>query len=164
MAVQRRWGLDERLMAFLDDIYVSCNPDRVVSIFNLLRHELRTLSRIQIHVEKTQIWNRGGVEPPGCTWCGHVWVAVVPRCSTRDRHHNGVSSGTGPLTRSAPMWVVPRRWPPDVANNVDIQSWQGRTAVHGSWSWLARSVGGGLTRPGTSPASCPERRPARSLR
>ena len=72
--------------------------------------------------------------------------------------------GTGPRTRSAPMWMVPRCWQPDAASNVDIQSWQGRTAGHGSWSWLARLAGGGLTRAGISCASCPERRPARSLR
>ena len=71
---------------------------------------------------------------------------------------------TGPRTCSAPMWMVPRRWPPDAASNVDIQSWQGRTAGHGSWSWLVRLVGDGLTRAGTSSASCPERRPAVSLR
>ena len=52
-------------MAFLDDLYVSCNPDRVVPIFGVLQRELWTHSRIQIHLGKTQIWNRGGVEPPG---------------------------------------------------------------------------------------------------
>ena len=39
VVVQRQFGLDERLMAFFDDLYVSCNPDRVVPIFDLLRHE-----------------------------------------------------------------------------------------------------------------------------
>ena len=67
----------------------------------------------------------------------------------------------GARTCSAPMWMVPRRWPPDAASNVDIHSWQGRTAGHGSWSCLVRLVGDGLTRAGTSSASCPERRPRR---
>ena len=50
-AVQSKLRLDERLFAFLDDIYVVCS---------LWRH-----SRIQIHAGKTQIWNSGGHVPDG---------------------------------------------------------------------------------------------------
>ena len=38
----------------------------VVPIFNIVRRELWTHARIQVHLEKTQIWNQGGEKPPGC--------------------------------------------------------------------------------------------------
>ena len=41
-----------------------CHTERVGDIHNLLRDELWHHSRIQIHAGKTQIWNRGGFEPP----------------------------------------------------------------------------------------------------
>ena len=66
VAVQHQLEQDERMFAFLDDIYVTARPDRVVPIFNLLRRELWTHARIQIHLGKTQIWNQAGVEPAGC--------------------------------------------------------------------------------------------------
>ena len=66
VAVQQQLGHDERMFAFLDDIYVTSRPDRVVPIFNILRRELWTHARIQIHLGKTQIWNQAGVKPVGC--------------------------------------------------------------------------------------------------
>ena len=79
VAVQKRLGLDERLMAFLDNVNVSCKPDKVVPIFHILRHELWSHSRIQIHLEMTQILNKCGVEPP--SW--HR-LAADARMSDRD--------------------------------------------------------------------------------
>ena len=64
-AVQQELVGNERLFAFHDDIYVTCSPGRVFPIFNTLRRELWMHSRIQIHLGKTQVWNRRGVEPPG---------------------------------------------------------------------------------------------------
>ena len=54
VAVQQQLGHDERLFAFLDDIYVTSRLDRVVPIFNVLRRELWTHARIQIHLGKTK--------------------------------------------------------------------------------------------------------------
>ena len=51
------------LLAFHDDVYIVCRPDRVVPIHALLRAQLWHHARIQIHQGKTQVWNRGGVEP-----------------------------------------------------------------------------------------------------
>ena len=50
-------------MAFLDDIYNVCKPDRVVHIHTMLRAQLWHHSRIRIHLGKTQAWNRCCVEP-----------------------------------------------------------------------------------------------------
>ena len=67
VAVQEQLGPDERLFAFLDDIYVTSSPNRVVPIFNILRiGNCGRHARIQVHLGKTQIWNQGGEKPPGC--------------------------------------------------------------------------------------------------
>ena len=43
--------------------------------FNLLQRELWIHSRIEVHLWKTQVWNRGGFEPPGC----HLLIEVARR-------------------------------------------------------------------------------------
>ena len=58
LALQAQLLEDERLFAFLDDVYVVCSPDRVNAIFGLLQNALF------IH-SATQVWNRGGVVPSG---------------------------------------------------------------------------------------------------
>ena len=57
---------DEYLFAYLDDIYVVCPPERVSAIYKLLGQALEENARIQMHLGKTQVWNRGGHMPPGC--------------------------------------------------------------------------------------------------
>ena len=56
----------ERLLAFLNDIYVVCSPERVADIYASLQQELWRPARIAVHQGKTQLWNRGGVMPSGC--------------------------------------------------------------------------------------------------
>ena len=65
LALQAQLQEDERLFAFLDDIYVVCSPDRVNAIFGLLQNALFIHSAIRVHHGKTQVWNRGGVVPTG---------------------------------------------------------------------------------------------------
>ena len=57
---------DEHLFAYLDDIYVVCPPERVSAIHKFLGQALEENARIQMHLGKTQVWNRGGHMPPGC--------------------------------------------------------------------------------------------------
>ena len=64
-AVRDRLLPSERLLAFLDDIYVICSPDRVVSVHVALQEELWAHSRIHVHQGKTQLWNRSGEPPAG---------------------------------------------------------------------------------------------------
>ena len=78
-AVQSQLFEGETICAFLDDVYAVCCPDRVVPIFNLCQRELRIHFRIEVHLGKTQVWNRGGFEPPGC----HLLTEVA-------RHSNRV--------------------------------------------------------------------------
>ena len=56
-------------------MYAICRPDRVVPIFNLIQRELWTYSRIEVHLGKTQMWNRSGFEPFGC----HLLTAAAKR-------------------------------------------------------------------------------------
>ena len=56
---------DERLFAFLDDVYVVCSPDRVSAIFGFLQNVWFLHSSIRVHHGKTQVWNKEGVVPHG---------------------------------------------------------------------------------------------------
>ena len=68
----------ETICAFLDDVHAVCRPDRVMPIFNLFQRELWIHSRIEVHLGKTQVWNRGGFEPPGCRLLTEVARRVDP--------------------------------------------------------------------------------------
>ena len=53
-------------MAFLDDIVISTpEPDRVTEAHTIVAEELWSHARIQVHFGKTQVCNRGGIEPAG---------------------------------------------------------------------------------------------------
>ena len=60
-ALQAQLQEDERLFAYVDDVY----PDWVNAIFGLLQNALFIHSSIRVHHGKTQVWNRGGVVPFG---------------------------------------------------------------------------------------------------
>ena len=64
-AVSDRLLPTERLLAFLDDLYVICSPERVSHVYRVLQEELWVHSRIQMHHGKTQVWNRARVPPTG---------------------------------------------------------------------------------------------------
>ena len=89
LAVQANLLPSERLLAFLDDIYVVCSPERVSDVYASLQHELWRHSRIEVHQGKTQLWNRDGVMPSGCeamTIAARAQDENAPRvagCSTR---------------------------------------------------------------------------------
>ena len=55
----------ERFFAFLDDLYVSCQPARIAAIHRLMRVELWRHSKISVHHGKTKLWKRAGVLPSG---------------------------------------------------------------------------------------------------
>ena len=56
----------EDLYAFLDDVYITCQPNRVSHLFDQLQQSLWNHARIRIHLGKTKIWNRAGVQPANC--------------------------------------------------------------------------------------------------
>ena len=63
--VAERLQPGEDLAAFLDDVYVLCKPDRVRTIYDMLREALGRRAGIELHSGKTKVWNRGGHVPPG---------------------------------------------------------------------------------------------------
>ena len=63
-ATQARLGRGEHVMDSLDDYTVS-KPDRLVDVHIAVDEEFLTNARICLHHGKTQVWNRGGVEPNG---------------------------------------------------------------------------------------------------
>ena len=64
-AIAARLEEGERLFAYLDDVHVVCNPDRVSEVHAILAQELERHAHIRLHLGKTQIWNRGGTVPTG---------------------------------------------------------------------------------------------------
>ena len=64
----------EKLLAFLDDIYVVCQPDRVGIIFETIKVELWDHAKIRINDGKTKVWNSAGIVPEGIESLGDdVW-------------------------------------------------------------------------------------------
>ena len=54
----------EHLFAFLDDIYVLCQPQRTREVYNILAERLFARAGIQLHAGKTRTWNKAGICPP----------------------------------------------------------------------------------------------------
>ena len=54
----------EDLVAFLDDVYVLCKPERVRTVYDWLSDAFGRIAGIELHSGKTRVWNRGGEMPP----------------------------------------------------------------------------------------------------
>ena len=64
----------EQLCAFLDDVYLLCDPSRVRFLYDLLAAALARVTGIQLHEGKTTAWNRAGVIPDNIDQLGpEVW-------------------------------------------------------------------------------------------
>ena len=49
------------MCAFLDDIYMVCEPERVRPLYNILGAALHREAGTSLHTVKTRVWNRGGI-------------------------------------------------------------------------------------------------------
>ena len=58
VAAKARLREGEFLFAFLDDVYATCAPEKVLAVHRILQQEIQTHCGISIHHGKTQIWNR----------------------------------------------------------------------------------------------------------
>ena len=65
-AVQRGMSPDEKLLAFLDDLYIVSKPERVGTLHSVAQRELWAHRRIRVHGGKTHVWNRAGQKPEAC--------------------------------------------------------------------------------------------------
>ena len=54
-AVQARLSDNEKVFAYLDDIYVICAPERVLEVHRILEAEIFTHTQIRLHHGKTQV-------------------------------------------------------------------------------------------------------------
>ena len=77
-AIDNSLGADDRLMAFLDDVYVVTFPESLRDGYGSVQQELWTHSRIRIHEGKTQVWNSGGERPEFCDVLERVAQATDP--------------------------------------------------------------------------------------
>ena len=68
----------EKIMAYLDDVYVVCAPHRVRAVTQIVEEELFRHAHISVHHGKTQVWNRGGVEPSGIVELTRAAQSVNP--------------------------------------------------------------------------------------
>ena len=81
--IQRHLLANELVVAYLDDIYIFCRPERAREIHDLVARKLWDYCRIRINQGKLICWNRqGGVAPVGIAELntpGHtVWRGDVP--------------------------------------------------------------------------------------
>ena len=86
-AIQRRLFPTEKLLAFLDDIYVVSRPERVGDVVASADHQLWTHARIRVHGGKIHVWNRAGTKPEACDVLQQRAEALDP--DTRDRVWRG---------------------------------------------------------------------------
>ena len=76
--IQERMRPGEHVMAFLDNIYTACRPERLDDVHTAAEEELATEADIHVHHGKTQVWNRGGVEPSGMEEIARAARVVKP--------------------------------------------------------------------------------------
>ena len=53
----------EQMHAFLDDVYIVCQPERVRVLFDMLAGALTRVAGIRPHDGKTRVWNWSGARP-----------------------------------------------------------------------------------------------------
>ena len=78
-AVQRHLRQNEKMFAYLDDIYILTTPDRVGEVYYLLQDALFLHAHIRLHSGKTQVWNKSGTRPQACDALERVARTVNPR-------------------------------------------------------------------------------------
>lgn len=54
----------------MDDIYATCEPERVVPVFQAFEAALRDYAGISLNTAKTRVWNESGVPPPNVQQLG----------------------------------------------------------------------------------------------
>ena len=135
-AVQNRLRESEKILAFLDDVYVITTPDRVGHAYTVLQHELWTGCHIRINTGKTQVWNRAGERPAFC----NTLERIAHESDQRARVWRGsgiptVEQGLKLLgTRSAILSTCPNIWrdsPPNTRPSLTGFPWSLICSVHG---------------------------------
>ena len=76
--VQHSLRPNERLLAFLDDLYVVSKPDRVGAIYRIVQESLWAHAGIRVHGGKTHVWNSACVKPDVCDALQRIAQASDP--------------------------------------------------------------------------------------
>ena len=82
-------------MAFLDDVHMVSQPERVGSVYAVLQEALFAHAGIRVHGGKTKVWNMAGVRPASCdvqTARNEDPRAVVWRGSGLVGHHDFITA------------------------------------------------------------------------
>ena len=77
--VQARLRPNERLFAYLDDVFVVSKPDRVGAIYTALQESLWGRAWIRVHGCKTHVWNQAGQKPDVCEAMQRIAEVSTPR-------------------------------------------------------------------------------------
>ena len=78
VTMQARLGVGKYVFAYLDDIHTVTRPARVDVAHVVVEEELWSHARVHLHHGKTQVWNRGGIEPSGVEALTRATQAVKP--------------------------------------------------------------------------------------
>ena len=103
-AVQARLSDNEKVFAYLDDIYVICAPERVLEVHRILEAEILTHTQVRL------VWNRGGVTPVGVELLTRAAQAIRPEAivwrgnSTLDEAEQGVKILGIPVGQPGGFW------------------------------------------------------------
>ena len=65
VALQPELRPEERSPGFLDDLYLTAQPDRIQPLVQAASRLLYERARISLNHAKTRVWNAAAVEPPG---------------------------------------------------------------------------------------------------
>ena len=105
----------EQLFAHLGDLDVVCSPERVGANFTRLEIDLESHARIQVHQEKTKVWNRAGLEPEACSSMQEAAERVDPDAT--------FWTGDGPLSQQGlRVLVIPIGTPEYVRSQLEQTS------------------------------------------
>ena len=98
--ISRELLASEKLLAYLDGIYVITRPDRVGDVHTAVRQNLWIHACVSINNGKTKVWNAAGHKPAGCevldtvaqaedpdarVWRGPKWPLNAKVCCCWDR-------------------------------------------------------------------------------
>ena len=113
-AIDEELAEGERLMAFLDDVYISTNPEGLQHAYARVERELWRHSRIRVHEGKTQVWNSGGERPEFCDVLERVAQVERIRAADDRAGHSGVGDTIGARGSRGNEVARSSRGPPSV--------------------------------------------------
>ena len=82
-AMQGRLHPGEKLFAYLDDVWLVSQPERVGEVYTVAEREFWNHAKIQVHGAKTHVWNRSRRKPPSCDEMQRIAEAADPNARVK---------------------------------------------------------------------------------